>query len=207
MKWHMMIVLIVLAVAAGWASRGVQATPLGIPASVYPPGAHIGYRPILTNADMDCIWGFLCESGLPNFHVTTQDALHRIDGWAQFAGIQRRGRTTMAFELFVSRYDSGPDLTGTPWSERAFGDLRATLHAQGYLLDRRHTDLLPAAREGGALVAVQHAGVQDLVVMATWSGALEVEGIALYDHRPLAARQTAWTSLALQIHLASNRGS
>ena len=156
---------------------------------------------------MDCMWGFFCEGGLPNFHVRTQDELHRMDGWGQFAGIQQRGRTTMAFDLFVSRYDPVPDETGTLWSERAFLDLQAALHAQGYHLDRRGADLLPAAREGGTLVAVQHVGKQDLVVMASWSGTREIEGIAFYDHRPPAARQTAWASLALQIHLASNRGS
>src|SRR5690349_13317974 len=35
---------------------GVQAAPFHIPATVYPPGAHISYRPVLTNAEMDCMW-------------------------------------------------------------------------------------------------------------------------------------------------------
>jgi hypothetical protein len=107
--------------------HGVQAAPLYIPATVYPPGTHIAYRPVLTNAEMDCLWGFFCEGNVPLFHFQTQDQLHRVDGWAQFAGVQRRGRTSMAFEF--------------------------------------------------------------------------------YDHRPPTARQTAWASLARQMHLASKRGA
>lgn len=150
------------------------------------------------------MWDFCCEGNLPLFHFETQDQLHRVGGWGQFAGLHH-GRTTMAFELFVSRYDSEPDETATPWSERAFIDLKVALHAQGYVLDRRTADVPPPTREGGTLVAVEHLGKQDLVVMASWSGTLEVEGIALYDHRPAAAKQTAWASLARQIHDASKR--
>jgi hypothetical protein len=207
MKWRKAILFTLLAVVAGWVPHSAQAASPRIPALVYPPGAHVGYRPVLTNAQLDCMWGFVCEGRyVPNFHSRTQDELHRLSGWGQFAGIQHGGRTTMAFELFVTRYDSVPDETGTAWSERAFLDLQTALHAQGYLLDRPDADLLPAGRPGGALVAVQYLGKQDLVVMASWSGTLEVEGIALYDHRPPAGRQTAWASLVLQIHLASNRG-
>jgi hypothetical protein len=207
MKWQKAILFTLLAVGAGWVPHTAQAASLRIPSHVYPPGAHIGYRPVLTNGEVDCMWGFLCEGNLPNFHVSTQDALHRLRGWGQFAGIQHRGRTTMAFALFISRYDPIPDEAGTPWSERAFLDLQTALHAQGYVRDGHDEALLPAARSGGALVAGQYLGRQDLVVMASWSGNVEIEGIALYDHRPPAARQTARTSLALQIHLASNRGA
>lgn len=208
MKLLKAILFTLLAVGAGRVPNGAQAASLGIPTRAYPQGAHIGYRPVLTNADVDCMWGFLCEGGyLPNFHLSGQNDLHRLRGWGQFAGIQHRGRTTMAFALFISRYDPIPDEAGTPWSERAFLDLQIALHAQGYVRDGHDEALLPAARSGGALVAGQYLGRQDLVVMASWSGNVEIEGIALYDHRPPAARQTARTSLALQIHLASNRGA
>jgi hypothetical protein len=43
--------------------------------------------------------------------------------------------------------------------------------------------------------------------MALWSGTLEIEGIALYDHQSLPAKQTAWSSLARQLDLVSRRGS
>jgi hypothetical protein len=207
MKWQKTILLVLLAVLAHWIPGEVDAASLRLPAAVYPPGAHIGYRPVLTNEQMDCMWGFVCEGGhFPNFHFRTQDELGRLSGWGQFAGIQHEGRTTMAFELFVSRYNPVSDGTGMPWSEQMFIDLTMAIHAQGYHLDRHNADLLPAASEGRSLVAVQYLGKQDLVVMAAWSGTLEVEGIALYDHRSPAARQTAWGSLALQIHLASTRG-
>lgn len=185
---------------------GVQAAPLHIPATVYPPGAHISYRPVLTNAEMDCMWGFFCEGGLPLFHCATQDQLHRLGGWGQFAGVQHRGRMTMAFEVFVSRYDAVPASTGIPWSKRALLDLEIATRAQGYVLARRGTDLLAAATGDGTLVAIQRSGKQDLVVLALWSASLEIEAIALYDHQP-AARQTAWASLARQIRLASRRGA
>jgi hypothetical protein len=208
MKLQKAILYTFVAVGAGWVPQCAQAASLRIPSLVYPSGAHIGYRPVLTNAEVDCMWGFTCEGGyVPNFHFSGQDELHRLRGWGQFAGIQHRGRTTMAFELFVSRYDQIPDESGTPWSERAFLDLQTALLAQGYVRDGRDEALLPSARTGGVLVAVQYLGRQDLVVMARWSGNLEIEAIALYDHRPPAARQTARTSLALQIRLASNRGS
>ena len=200
------LLLVAFCIAAALTPQGVRAAPLGIPAAVYPAGAHISYRPVLTNAEMDCLWGFFCEGNLPLFHFATQDQLHRVGGWGQFAGVQHRGRMTTAFELFVSRYDPVPDDTGIPWGERAFLDLKAAIRAQGYYLVPHGTDLLPAAPATGALLAVQHLGKQDLVVMASWSGTLEIEGIALYDHRP-AARQSAWASLARQIHLASTRGA
>jgi hypothetical protein len=149
MKSFVVLLLVVLGFAAASPSQGVQAAPARIPAAAYPWGAHIGFHPVLTNVEVDCMWGFLlCEGNLPNFHVRTQTELHRISGWGQFAGIQRRGRTTMAFELFVSRYAPVPQETGTAWSERAFLDLQAALHAQGYHLDRRNAALLPAARAG-----------------------------------------------------------
>jgi hypothetical protein len=208
MKWRKTILFILLAVLAHLTPREVHAASLRLPAAVYPPGAHIGYRPVLTNAEMDCMWGFVCEGGyLPNFHFRTQDELGRLTGWGQFAGIQHAGRTTMSFELFVSRYNPVSEDTEMPWSERMFVDLTLAIQAQGYDLDRHDADLLPGAREERSLVAVQHLGKQDLVVMASWSGTLEIEGIALYDHRSPAAHQTAWASLALQIHLASTGDS
>jgi len=175
MKASTVLLLAACGIAVALTPQGVQAAPLRIPAASYPSGAHIASRPVLSNQQMDCLWGFFCEGNVPLFHFQTQDQLHRVDGWAQFAGVQRRGRTSMAFELFVSRYDQVPDETGTPWSERAFLDLQATIRAHGYLLDRRDADLLSAARTGGTLVAVQHVGKQDLVVMASWSGTREIE--------------------------------
>ena len=207
MKSSLISLFIVLSWTAALPSQGAQAAALRIPAAVYPPGAHIGYRPALTNAEMDCLWGFFCEGHLPLFHFRMQDQLHRVAGWAQFAGVQRHGRTTMAFALFVSSYDSVPDEAGIAWSKQAFLDLEAALQAQGYHRDRHGTALLPAVPQGGTLVAMQPSGKQDLVVIALWSGPLEIEGIALYDHRPPSARQTAWASLALQVHLAWHGGT
>lgn len=195
---------VALFVATPLCPRGMQSVPSRIPAAIYPPGARISYRPSLTNAQMDCMWGFLCGGNVPRFHFKTQDQLHRLGGWGQFAGVHRRGRITMAFELFVSRYDAIPNAAGTPWSKQAFLDLGMALGAQGYACDRYGTSIRPPSPNGGALVAVQLLGRQDLVVMAVWSGSVAIEGIASYDHRP-AARQTAWASLVRQLQLASER--
>jgi hypothetical protein len=192
----------VLAGVLALVSSTVYASPLGVPAGLYPTGAHVTYRPALTNHAMDCMWGYVCEDGLSLFHVNTQDTLHRLGGWAQFAGIRHQDRTTMAFELFASRYDSEPNLSGTPWSELAFIDLQKAIDGQGYHLVPDGIHLLTTPTAGGALVALRRDGRQDLVVMAAWSGSTEIEGIALYEHSP-AAKQTAWTSLARQIERAS----
>ena len=207
MSYRKTMLAIALLICACRVPHGVEAESPRIPVTVYPAGAHIGYRPVLTNAEVDCMWGFTCEGGyLPNFHTNTQDALHRMGGWGQFAGIQRGGRTTMAFELFINRYDPVPNEIGTDWSELAFSDLKSALHVQGYHIDRREAGLVSVGHVGGALVAVQLLGKQDLVVMAVWSGTLEIEGIALYEHRSPAARQTAWDSLARQISRALKVG-
>lgn len=198
---------IVLAISASCVPRGAQAAPVRIPTTMYPAGAHIGYRPVLTNAEVDCMWGFTCEGGyIPNFHFNTQNLLHRLSGWGQFAGVQQHGRTTMAFGLFVNQYDAVPDETGAPWSERAIIDLQAALHVQGYGHIRRNAVVLPGGGTSETLLAVQHLGQQDLVVMAVQSGSLELEGIALYDHGLPAAKQTAWHCLARQIHRAVQFG-
>ena len=208
MKWPKTSLSIALTILASWVPRGVEAASPRLPTAVYPAGAHIGYRPELTNAEMDCMWGFVCEGGrIPNFHFRTEEDLGRLAGWGQFAARQHNGRTTMAFGLFVSRYDAVRATTGTSSSEHAFQDLKAAIRAQRYHPDPRGRQLLPAERQGGTLVALQHLDTQDLVVMACWSGDLEVEGITLYDRWSEAARQTAQTSLALQIHLALARGS
>ena len=164
MKSSLISLLIVLSWTMAPPSRGVQAAAPRLPAAIYPPGAHIGYRPALTNAEMDCLWSFFCEGNVSVFHGATQDQLHRVAGWAQFAGVQHHGRTTMAFALFVSYYDSVPDEAGIAWSKQAFLDLEAALQAHGYHRDRRNTAFLPAVPQGGTLVAMQPSGKQDLVV-------------------------------------------
>jgi hypothetical protein len=207
MKLSVIALLIFLSAVPGLAPHRAAAAALGVPAPAYPLGAEISYRPALSNAEMDCLWNFFCEGGVPLFHLASQDQLHRIAGWAQFAGVHRRGRMAMAFQLFVSRYSPVPDTTETAWSNDAFLDLARTIHAEHYRQESSARELLPAATEGGALVAVQRSGDQDLVIMAYWAGSLEIEGIASYKHVSQAAKQTAFASLALQIHLASARGA
>src|SRR5436305_6416330 len=73
-SYVILLLLVACSTAAALTPRGVEASSLRIPATVYPPGAHVGYHPVLTNAEMDCMWGFICEGGgPPNFHFATQD--------------------------------------------------------------------------------------------------------------------------------------
>lgn len=198
--------VIALCTATAVMPRGVLAASAPIPSTVYPLGAHIRYDAALSNAALDCLWGFLCEGSYrPLFHYHRQDELHRTGGWAQFAGVHRRGRMVMAFELFTSHYDSVPVGSSSAWGELAFFDLESAVIGEGYALDRRDVALLPAPPGGDRLIAVQHVGREDLVVVALWTGTLEIEGIAFYRRQP-AARQTAWSSLILQVHLAFQRG-
>jgi hypothetical protein len=205
MKTLITLLLVALCSVLALAPQGVRADPPGIPAAVYPLGAHIDYRPVLSNTEMDCMWGFFCEGNVPLFHFATEDQLHRFAGWGQFAGVQRRHEMTMGFQLFVSQYASGGDETGMPWAERAFIDLRRALSSRRYNFARSGFDL-PAPLAGGNLIAVQKVGKQNLVVMASWSQGQEIEGIAFYDHRSRTAGERALTCLAGQIRFASNGG-
>jgi hypothetical protein len=202
--WFKLLVLSLPIVITAMPRPASAAQPV-IPASVYPSGAHITYRPVVSNADLDCLWGFFCDGNVPLFHFQTEDQLHRSGGWAQFAGVPRGRHTRMAFELFVSAYGA-TDSAGAPWSERAFLDLRAALHDHDYHPAHRASGLLPAVRDGGTFVVVERSGSRDLAVMAYWAGSLEIEGIVMYAHGSAAARQVAWSSLALQIRVAADRG-
>jgi hypothetical protein len=202
MKSSAVLLLAAFGVAAALTSQDVQAAPLRIPAAIYPPSAHIAYRPALTNQDMDCVWGFFCEGNVPLFHFATQDQLHRVDGWAQFAGWRHQGKMLMAFALFASHYAPASDTGGVPWSARAFADLRVAIRAHGYAPLRHLPRLMPATDRGGSLAELESSGGSDLVVMACWTGSLEVEAIAMYDHHSLWAQRTALTDLTLQVQAA-----
>jgi len=202
MKWLLAILLTILAVVAGWAPSGVQAASLRVPAMLYPGGAHISYQSVLSNEQMDCMWGFFCEGNVPLFHFATQDQLHRVDGWGQFAGLRRHGRMVIGFELFVSRYAPASDAEGVSWSARAFADLRAAIYAHGYITLRHLPRLVPAADSGGYLAELEPSSDYDLVVMGCWTGSLEVEGIVMYDHHSPWAQHTALTDLTLQVKAA-----
>src|SRR5579864_8204833 len=81
-----------------------------VPRTLYPARAHLTYYPSLSNAQVDCQWGFQCagDDGYPTdslFHLQTQDELHRIGGWAQDGVVNQRKRL-MLFFVFTSHYST-----------------------------------------------------------------------------------------------------
>jgi hypothetical protein len=172
-----------------------------IPATSYPAGAHIAHLPSVSNHELDCSWGFFCEGNVPLFHFQTQDQLHRIGGWAMYAG-WRHHRSSMQFALFASQYEAGVDADGTAWSRAAFDDLLVATHAHSYVPLRHVARLLPARVARGDIDELQRSGSKDLVVMACWSGSLEVEALVVFDHGSATARQMATHYLTQQVQAA-----
>jgi hypothetical protein len=176
-----------------------QAASPQIPARDYPAGASISFRPTLSNHQMDCLWGFFCEGGVPLFHLLSEDQLHRVGGWAQFAGLRQRGRIAVAFQLFASQYQAGTDADGTPFSQEAFDDLIRVVHAHGYSVMANQPHLVPAAANGGSIAEVQRWSSNELIVMACWSGTQDVEAIVAVDHGSESVRRNALRDLTLQV--------
>jgi hypothetical protein len=105
----------------------------------------------------------------------------------------------MAFALFASHYKPTTDVEGVSWSARAVADLRAALRAHGYAPLRQLPRLAPATDSGRSLAELKPSGVSGLLVMACWTGSLEVEAIAMYDPHSSWAQHTVMTDLTLQV--------
>ena len=201
MKRLATLALLALGSLGSWMPNGAHATAAGLPARLYPPGAHVTYRPVLANAEMDCMWNSFCEGGIPLFHVATQEQLHRIGGWGQFAAVWHKGQVKTAFELFASSYESNG---ARHWSVQAFADFHAAVAAHGYSIARQQS-LLLRVTSGRCLQAVEPGSGSDdkgLTVMACWSGNSEVEAIAMYPHHSRPSARTALTDLARQVTAA-----
>jgi hypothetical protein len=185
-------------------SGSVWAAQARVPASSYPAGAHIAYHPTFSNHQMDCAWGFFCEGNVPLFHYFTQDQLHRLSGWAESAASRSRG-TIIAFQLFASRYDPQVGDDGTPWNVRAFQDLATTTHDHGYRPLPSAPALVPDAARGGVLAESKTSGHSELLVMACWTGSVEVEAIAMFDRHSAGAHSAALADLSRQVTVAMRR--
>lgn len=190
------LALVLAGVPAGTATA---ASPR-LPVSLYPGGAAITYRPTVSNQRMDCLWGYFCDGGVPLFHDTTQDELHRSSGWAQFAGVHRNGRLAVAFELFASRYESGLTDEDVQWASAALDDFQSALREHGYRAITNPPLLLKGDASGAQ--TVEQSGRRDMVAMGAWSGSVEVEAIvAFYSASPSTRRATTHL-LARQVQLA-----
>ena len=202
MTTRILILLGALALAGLATTQPATAANLRLPATLYPRGAHITYRPSLSNDAMDCLWGFFCEGNVPLFHVQTQDQLHRADGWGQFAGLRRHGQMVMAFELFASHYAPGADQQGMAWSAAAFDDFLQVSLLQGYTPAPHISQLLPRGVGGASGALLQSSGKDDLLVMACWRGSAEVEAIATFPQRSQTLRAVAVRDLSQQVAAA-----
>jgi hypothetical protein len=179
-------------------TAGAATSPL--PASLYPAGASITYRPSVSNHTMDCLWGFSCEGDVPLFHEETQAGLHRVRGWAQFAGVHHNGQLSTAFELFASRYRPGANDVDLPWAGAALADFQTALRAHRYTPVRNGPHLLTAGVSGAQVV--ERSGQNDIVVMAVWNGRTEVEAIVAFYRASPSARRAAIGLLAQQVRRA-----
>jgi hypothetical protein len=176
---------------------GAEASALS--ASLYPRGAVITYRPDVSNHTMDCLWGFLCEGDVSLYHSRLQDDLHRLGGWAQFAGLHRHSRLSMAFELFASRYAPDPTDQNVPWAGAALTDFGRALQAHSYTMMSSPPRLL--GRDSIGAQTVERSG-KDMVVMAAWSGHTEVEAIVAFYQASSTARRAAIGMPAQQVRRA-----
>ena len=176
-----------------------------IPVTLYPAHAAVTSVPVVSNGQMDCEWGFVCQQGQPLtqqplFHLNTQDDLHRLSGWAQF-GKSRLHEQQMLFALFGSRY-SPDDSQGMPWNVHAFSDFRGALLEEGY----RDADRVPrlAPQDVVANDSLQELRTRgmDILAMACWTGSIEVEGVVIFQHGSRATHRVALRSLTLQMRAA-----
>lgn len=193
-----LIALVQVALLLSSMSGAQAARSHGLATDFYPSGSHVIYFPAVSNAGMDCRWGFFCEGGVPVFHLCPQDQLHCLGGWAQYAGYHRN-HLRLQFVLYASSYESGADSAGKPWSRVAYEDFLLANRINGYHPLQRRKPALSGAGVRGSMAAFQPNGSIDLVVMAAWTGTLEVEGLTVFTHRSSAMRRAALRDLRRQV--------
>lgn len=193
-----LVLALVLSLVPGGVTR---AAPMKIPSSLYPAGAHVTFDATLTNAQVDCLWNFFCDGGIPLYHSYSQEQLQRQSGWGEFAGFHR-GHTIQNFELFASQYLAGLTPAGTPYSMLAFDDLVQTSRSYGYVRLSTQPRLLASGVPGGTIAEELHDGTSVLIIMAAWSGTQDVEAIALVDGGSKSVLQVTVNELEGQVRWA-----
>jgi hypothetical protein len=185
-------------------THAAATTPL--PASLYPAHTTLFANPSVTNTRMDCDWSFTCSQGhpltqRPIFHFTTEDALQRVSGWAQFGTLRIHGQP-MRFAIYASRYVDGEDAEGLPWSLRAFIDFRLTTLAHGFSELNHDPALIPPGVLGTSGAQILRSPKQDVLDVACWTGSIEVEAVAIFAHGDRGARAIALHDLVRQVRTA-----
>lgn len=204
------ILLVPLALAAFASAGTARAGDARLPATLYPPGTHITYQPRVSNAEMDCSWGFICDwrtgrclrvcpfSTLNSlFHLRTQEQLRRVGGWSQ-TGTSGGDSQMSQFALYMSQYAAGSNRAGIPWSLQGLLDLQRTAWLHGYEPLARPTGLLPATMSGTVLAMRHHYGNVSVLLLAYDSGTQEVESM-VSTTGGRALQQQVWNDLVLQL--------
>jgi hypothetical protein len=182
-----------------------HADTLKIPAALYPHGARITPLRAPSNRTVDCDWGFECdERGIRRqslFHTLSQDQLHRVGGWMQFAYVENGGHPT-TFALILSHYGPGVDLNGHQWSMRAYEDLWRAAWLGGFRFQPAQSAVLMGIPAGQIRSGVwSRAGVTSVLV-AYWNGQDEIEASTTYDARQVRKGRLVRTLLTLQVREA-----
>lgn len=189
-------------------AHAAATTPLA--AGLYPAHTSLSVIAPLSNMRMDCSWAFICQDGhpladQPLFHLTSEDDLHRVSGWAQFGQVHT-GHGTMLFALYASRHADGQDAEGLPWSLRAFVDFRLTTLAHGFGELNHDPILIPEGVLGNSGAQLDRGSKQDILALAAWTGTVEVEAVAVYPHGDRTMRAIAVRDLTNQVRSAVSQG-
>jgi len=67
----------------------------------------------------------------PQFHLRTQDELHRTSGWSQL-GVSRQNSQSTQFTIYASRCAKVNNRAKLPWALEAMVDLRLAAWLHGY---------------------------------------------------------------------------
>jgi len=200
------LVSIAASVAALLPLGAVAAGTPRISPRLYPVHAQLSVISPLSNQAMDCDWGFVCQRNQslaqqPLFHLNTEDALHRVSGWAQFGQVRTNGRE-MLFALYVSHYADGQDTEGLPWSLRAFADFRGTNLSHGFSELTHDPVLVPHGVLGNSGAQIARSPSEDVLALSCWAESIEVEAVAIYVHGSRGARTLALRDLTRQVRSA-----
>lgn len=189
--------LFVVLGVAGWLATPAHATTLPLSPSDYPPHTQLTYFPTWTNEQFDCNFGWFCEINLPFLHLSTEDELHRVAGWAVW-GEWRNDR--MGFELYSSVYSDQPAPDGIAWNRHAATDERVALGLQQARAAKTVASVLPPGVQGEVFAASLNRPYWHVLFLTAWWGPThEIEAAVLY---PLKKKHEAWRYLTEQVRAA-----
>lgn len=178
------ILVLTLVGLACWPVTPAHAQVLPLPAGAYPSHTRLTYYPDWTNRQFDCNFGWFCDgvNDRPFLHLLTQDALHRMSGWAVWGEWQG---DRMGFELYSSVYSDQQAPDSVPWNRHASADEQLALLGLRQARAARTTPmLLPDGVQGGTFAAsVDRPGWHVLFLTVWWGPEHEVEAAALYPPR------------------------